>query len=73
MSASAIAGILQRAKAAIAAPVDARIVLTKRVRPIDRSCAGGYFVSDVDGWVFWLGDDGFDHLSRPDYIEPETA
>lgn len=66
---SAIAALLARAKAA-AAP---RIALTRRVRPVDRSCAAGAVIdSDVDGWTFWIGDDGIDHLSRPDYLESET-
>lgn len=67
---NAIASILARAKAACA-PVE-RITLTRRVRPVDASCAAGAVIDELDGWVFWIGDDGFDHLSRPDYLEPEN-
>lgn len=72
---SAIAALLARAKANTAPRIDspARIALTRRVRPVDRSCAAGGVVSvDADGWTFWIGDDRIDHFSAPDYIEPET-
>ncbi len=67
---NAISGLLARAKAAAAPRID--VQLTRRVRSLDRSSAPGAFVSEEDGWVFWLGDDGFDHLSRADFLEPET-
>lgn len=62
---NAISMLLARAKTLVA------VETPKRVRPIDRSCAAGDVISvDDDGWIFWIGDDGYSHLSKPDYVEP---
>jgi hypothetical protein len=62
---NAISALLARATAP-------SIALERRVRPVDRSCAGGFVVSDDADGVFWIGDDGWDHLSKADYVENEA-
>lgn len=66
---NAISALLERAKAP---RIVERITIARRVRPIDASSAPGFVLCEEDGWVFWLGDDRIDHVSRADYLEPST-